>query len=46
MMDGIENLCDHLPGPATAALCKEEVEKMLPLVINFIAGVAVSFMLD
>ncbi|XP_068562167.1 prosaposin-like isoform X2 [Cebidichthys violaceus] len=40
MMDGIENLCDHLPGPAsTAKLCKEEVEKMLPLVINFLAGV-------
>ncbi|TNN71318.1 Prosaposin [Liparis tanakae] len=40
MMDGIESLCDHLLEPATAALCKEEVEKMLPLVINVIAGVA------
>ncbi|XP_034402560.1 prosaposin [Cyclopterus lumpus] len=40
MMDGIESLCGHLPGPATAARCKEEVEKMLPLVINFIAGFA------
>ncbi|XP_044031097.1 prosaposin [Siniperca chuatsi] len=40
IMNGIENLCDHLPGPAsTAKLCKEEVEKMFPLVINFITGI-------
>ncbi|XP_054468028.1 prosaposin [Anoplopoma fimbria] len=40
IMDGLENLCDHLPGPAsTAKLCKDEVEKMLPLAITFIAGV-------
>ncbi|XP_068430663.1 prosaposin isoform X2 [Clinocottus analis] len=40
MTEGIESVCDHLPGPpATAKLCKEEVEKMLPLVINFFAGV-------
>ncbi|XP_078126941.1 surfactant protein Ba [Sander vitreus] len=40
IMDGIENMCDHLPGPAsTAKICKEEVEKMLPVAINFIAGV-------
>ncbi|KAF1377475.1 hypothetical protein PFLUV_G00201190 [Perca fluviatilis] len=40
IMDGIENICDHLPGPAsTAKICKEEVEKMLPVAINFIAGV-------
>ncbi|XP_034752567.1 prosaposin-like [Etheostoma cragini] len=39
IIDGIENLCDHLPGPAsTAKLCKEEVEKMLPVAINLIAG--------
>ncbi|XP_044189908.1 prosaposin [Thunnus albacares] len=39
IMDGIENLCDHLPGPAsTAKLCKEEVEKMLPVAITFITG--------
>ncbi|XP_042364624.1 prosaposin-like [Plectropomus leopardus] len=41
IMDGIEILCDHLPGPATTAkMCKDEVEKMLPLAINFIASVA------
>lgn len=46
-MNGIENMCDHLPGPAsTAKICKEEVEKMLPVAINFIAGVVVSSMLD
>ncbi|XP_075945461.1 surfactant protein Ba isoform X1 [Anarhichas minor] len=40
MMDGIEHLCDYLPGPAsTAKLCKDEVEKMLPMAINFIAGI-------
>ncbi|GLD55263.1 prosaposin-like protein [Lates japonicus] len=40
IMDGIESLCDHLPGPATTAkLCKEEVEKMLPVAISFITGV-------
>ncbi|XP_062290823.1 prosaposin [Scomber scombrus] len=40
MMDGIEKLCDHLPGPATTAkLCKDEVEKLLPVAINFITGV-------
>ncbi|TDH01983.1 hypothetical protein EPR50_G00168630 [Perca flavescens] len=39
IMDGIENMCDHLPGPAsTAKICKEEVEKMLPVAINFITG--------
>ncbi|XP_069558745.1 prosaposin-like [Brachyistius frenatus] len=40
IMNGIETLCDHIPGPAsTAKLCKEEVEKMLPLAINFITGI-------
>lgn len=39
IMDGIENVCDHLPGPASAKLCKEEVEKMLPVAIHFIVGV-------
>ncbi|XP_029300419.1 surfactant protein Ba isoform X2 [Cottoperca gobio] len=39
MMDGIESLCDLLPGPAsTAKLCKDEVEKMFPVIISFIAG--------
>lgn len=43
IIDGIEKLCEHLPGPVTTAkLCKEEVEKMLPVAINFITGVAVS----
>lgn len=40
IMDGIENVCDHLPGPkTTATLCKQEVEKMLPLAISFLTGV-------
>lgn len=42
-MDGIEKICDHLPGPPTTAkLCKEEVEKMLPVAINFMANIVVS----
>lgn len=40
IMDEIEVLCDHLPGPAsTAELCKQEVEKMLPVAITFLTGV-------
>ncbi|XP_070781064.1 prosaposin [Enoplosus armatus] len=38
IMDGIENLCEHLPGPA-GKLCKDEVEKMLPIAINFITAI-------
>ncbi|XP_051267882.1 prosaposin [Dicentrarchus labrax] len=38
IMDGIESLCAHLPGPA-AKVCKEEVEKMLPVAINLISTV-------
>ncbi|XP_026195324.1 prosaposin isoform X2 [Anabas testudineus] len=37
IMTGIESLCDYMPG-ATSKLCKEEVEKMLPLAINLITG--------
>ncbi|XP_071322179.1 prosaposin [Trachinotus anak] len=40
IMNSIESVCDHLPGPGTAKLCKEEVEKMFPLAINFITAVA------
>ncbi|KAI3362359.1 hypothetical protein L3Q82_012666, partial [Scortum barcoo] len=39
IMNGIEVLCDHLPGPA-AKPCKDEVEKMLPLAITFITTIA------
>ncbi|XP_040914994.1 prosaposin isoform X2 [Toxotes jaculatrix] len=39
IMNGIESLCEHLPGP-TAKICKDEVEKMLPLAINFLTGAA------
>uniref|UniRef100_UPI0037E75DD2 prosaposin n=1 Tax=Semicossyphus pulcher TaxID=241346 RepID=UPI0037E75DD2 len=40
IMDAIHNLCDHLPGPpGTAKLCKEEVDKILPVAINFITAV-------
>nr|XP_046231415.1 prosaposin [Scatophagus argus] len=35
IMDDIEKLCDHIPGPA-AKICKEEVEKMFPLAVNFL----------
>lgn len=38
IMDGIESVCSHLPGPA-AKLCKDEVEKMLPIVINFMTAI-------
>lgn len=39
-MAGIESLCDHLPGQA-GKLCKDEVEKMLPMAINFMTAVVV-----
>ncbi|XP_012731869.2 prosaposin isoform X1 [Fundulus heteroclitus] len=38
IMAGIDGLCAHLPGPA-AKLCKEEVDKALPLAITFVTGV-------
>ncbi|XP_041826091.1 prosaposin [Melanotaenia boesemani] len=38
IMDGIESLCAHLPGK-TAQICKEEVDKMLPLAITFFTGI-------
>lgn len=38
IMAGIESLCDHLPGQA-GKLCKDEVEKMLPMAINFMTAV-------
>lgn len=36
--DDIEKLCVHLPG-AAAKLCKDEVEKMLPLTVHFLTAV-------
>lgn len=37
IMDAIDNMCDHMPGPpATAKLCKDEVQKLLPVAIKFI----------
>ncbi|XP_013859262.1 surfactant protein Ba [Austrofundulus limnaeus] len=39
IMAGIDSLCAHLPEPA-AKLCKEEVDKMLPLAITFVTGMA------
>lgn len=39
IMGGIDALCAHLPGPA-AKLCKDEVDKMLPLAITFVTGIA------
>ncbi|XP_073333981.1 prosaposin-like [Pagrus major] len=38
IMDGIEKICDHLPGSA-AKICKEEVEKMLPVAVNILTAV-------
>nr|XP_020485510.1 prosaposin-like isoform X1 [Labrus bergylta] len=39
IMDAIDNICDHLPGPpGTAKLCKDEVQKILPVAINFITA--------
>lgn len=40
-MDGIESLCSHLPG-TPAKLCKDEVEKMFPVVVSFLTTIAVS----
>ncbi|XP_057675472.1 prosaposin isoform X2 [Corythoichthys intestinalis] len=38
---GIGNLCDHLPGKASMAeFCKEEVDKIVPVVISLISVVA------
>ncbi|RVE65705.1 hypothetical protein OJAV_G00119490 [Oryzias javanicus] len=39
ILAGIDRVCALLPGP-TASLCKEEVDKMLPLAITFFTGVA------
>lgn len=44
-MGGIDALCAHLPGQA-AKLCKDEVDKMLPLAITFVTAVAVSWRLE
>ncbi|KAM9841493.1 surfactant protein Ba [Aulostomus maculatus] len=39
LIDDLESLCDHLPGPVTTSqLCKQEVEKLLPVVLNFLTG--------
>ncbi|CAJ1070483.1 prosaposin [Xyrichtys novacula] len=36
----IDTMCDHLPGPpGTAKLCKDEVQKVLPVALNFITAV-------
>ncbi|KAM9306177.1 surfactant protein Ba [Pholidichthys leucotaenia] len=39
IMDTVEDLCAHLPGP-TADMCKDQVEKMFPIAINFLTSVA------
>ncbi|KAJ0057288.1 hypothetical protein NL108_002237, partial [Boleophthalmus pectinirostris] len=39
IVESVDALCEHLPGPKTTVkLCKEEVEKMLPIAIHFIIG--------
>lgn len=38
VMDGIEKICNHLPG-AAAKICKDEVEKMLPVAVNILTSV-------
>lgn len=37
----VESLCERLPG-TPGKLCKEEVEKMLPMALTFITAVIVS----
>lgn len=40
IMDAIDNMCDHLPGPpGTAKICKEEVQKLLPVAIKFLTSI-------
>lgn len=41
IMNGIESVCALMHGPA-ANLCKQEVEKMFPLAINFVTSILVS----
>lgn len=41
IMDGIERLCDQLPG-TPAKLCKDEVEKFFPVAVTFLTTAVVS----
>lgn len=42
VMDSMEVLCDHLPNPTTAGrICRQQVEKMLPLAISFLSSTVV-----
>uniref|UniRef100_A0A4W5JP76 Surfactant protein Ba n=1 Tax=Hucho hucho TaxID=62062 RepID=A0A4W5JP76_9TELE len=34
----LEKLCDHMPGPAAPKLCREQVDKNLPLSITFLTS--------
>ncbi|XP_029921485.1 surfactant protein Ba [Myripristis murdjan] len=36
--DEIESLCEHLPGPKSVKMCRDEVEKMLPVAITLLTG--------
>ncbi|KAL0965595.1 hypothetical protein UPYG_G00283350 [Umbra pygmaea] len=36
----LDKLCDLIPGPTAPKLCREEVDKMLPLAITFLTGMA------
>ncbi|XP_017266236.1 prosaposin [Kryptolebias marmoratus] len=39
IIQGIDSLCAYLPDPASK-LCKDEVDKMLPVAITFVTGMA------
>lgn len=40
LVDDVEGLCEHLPWPkSTVKICKDEVEKILPVAIHFITGI-------
>lgn len=46
-MSVFEAVCDHLPEPATTTkVCKEEVDKIFPVAINFIIAAVVSSKLE
>lgn len=45
ILEVIDSLCAHLPEPA-AKVCKDDVDKMLPIAITFVTGMAVRWRPD
>lgn len=39
--NAFDSLCSHLPGPS-AKICKEQVDKMLPVAVTFLTTIVVS----